>query len=274
VASDIVIEIDGKPTENSVGGWLDTITDFHFGTVYASCIATKVDGAANATVTPLTPGVKILDTKVTNQNLDVPAGFSWYAFNSPAGQTILAWHFDFPSGIWIPGSDLYHIRMGYATIAAAIAAAPSGIGPLGSWVPVGNEAAANAYVASHPIVDLTNNPLYFHTEGGPNSTPAWKTGSILRTVATHHTVSDRQILVKMAPSHQTNQFTFNASSCDNGLIRLYVHKTGTPPITNIASLNGPGVMMVNAGANPGTTSWRAFKDPNGVWHMPLSGNWS
>jgi hypothetical protein len=280
-ASDIVIEIDGKPTTNSVGGFLDTITDFHFGTVYALCEANKTDGPGNASVTLLTSSAKIIDTKILHQNLDVPVGYEWYSYTGPASQVILTWHLnkDADPWVWESGSDFYGVRLGYSSIAAGKAANPTGEypgpgAPFGEWIDCGTQAAAEASVAAHPVTDLTFVPPYFHSEGGYNSTPAWTTGSVL-VPATHHTFYDAKILVKMSPSAKINQFTFNASGCDNGIIRLYIHKAKAPPIINIASLSGQNeVRNVSAFASPGTTSWRAFKDPKGVWHMPPSGNWS
>ena len=86
-ASDIIIEVNGKPTDNSAGGFLDTITDLKFGNI--AYIQISVNGtnvahsltppsASKATVTILGPK-KIIYQKEATSSSHSP-GTNWYVW--------------------------------------------------------------------------------------------------------------------------------------------------------------------------------------------------
>ena len=162
-ANDIVIEVNGQPTTNSAGGFLDTITDLNFGAPGGTFTFTflkdiTISDPFTARATPIKKGVTLLAGS-TNPNF-IDADTQWIVYYPRQ-----MWHSFVTDGSvpihWVPDVD---VPGGYASFKNAVAnIVDDGIYAWTSRLTGDSEVFYNAY--------WTQN---FYMEGGwPNPLTQW-----------------------------------------------------------------------------------------------------
>lgn len=255
MASDIIIQVDDKTTDDSAGGWLDTITDLNFGSPGGTVTVTFTrDVTLNSTFTAvpniLDKTTTLLQNTTVSDLLDNQTQWVvYYPFQTIHG----AFGFIGPGGFTTFKNALLNLTGGLSLFTTGYVfknagllsnfwlVGPGGTPPTrqwGAWVPHGG--FSGSFRGTTAAASIAQDYSNFLNEGYPNPEIPGSNGATASSICDH--VQRERVMIKIKVPHVSTKpaFSVTFSGFDNTiqLTQDIVSLNPKKPATMSAVQNG------------------------------------